>query len=130
MKLTAITITALLTSTASALVTCNNLESRTGSRGYFVFLPTKSGSVECEMGRGSNSNAVLTLQITLNSKCYGYGLEEDGDFGRNTEAALIKAQNKHDAAADGIYGPETRKKMRWDAYNDDYVVSCRKISET
>lgn len=132
MKLTAIAASALLTSTAAALVTCDSFEDRTGSRGYFVFLPThrKTGTVECEMGRGANSKAVLTLQIALNSKCYGYGLKEDGDFGRNTEAALIKAQGRHKAAADGVYGPETRKKMQWNAYNERFVISCLKLSET
>ncbi|KXJ88427.1 hypothetical protein Micbo1qcDRAFT_178051 [Microdochium bolleyi] len=124
-----LTIATVLTGTASALVTCNSFAFITGSRGYGIYLPTRPGSVECEMGRGSQSEAVRILQTTLNSKCYNYGLDADGEFGAKTEAALKKAQRKHGADDDGIYGPETRKKMAWDAFKAG-AVTCLKVANT
>ena len=70
----------------------------------------RGGSVNCQMGQGAQSEAVLYLQYTLNY-CYGAGLSQDGDFGPRTKAALIAAQRQAGAAPDGVYGPETRSKI-------------------
>jgi peptidoglycan hydrolase-like protein with peptidoglycan-binding domain len=70
----------------------------------------RGGSVNCQMGQGAQSEAVLYLQYTLNY-CYNAGLSQDGDFGPRTRAALVSAQRSAGAAADGVYGPETRSKI-------------------
>ncbi|KAH7028135.1 uncharacterized protein B0I36DRAFT_365243 [Microdochium trichocladiopsis] len=127
MKLLA--LSTILASAALAASTCNDYKVFRGSHGYDVWLPVNSGSKTCEMGANAQSDAVYILQTTLNSKCYNYGLEEDGIFGPKTVAALKKAQAKHGAAADGVYGPETRDKIAWDAYKAG-AVTCLKLSQT
>jgi len=80
---------------------------------YNIILPAASnGAMDCNMGRGSNSNAVRALQSNLNL-CYSAGLKEDGDFGAATERALKAAQRKDHTDDDGVYGPKTRKAMTW-----------------
>ncbi|MGW3513127.1 peptidoglycan-binding domain-containing protein [Streptomyces sp. NPDC000994] len=80
---------------------------------YNIYMPVASdNSLNCTMGRGSYSNAVLALQFNLNL-CYGAGLAEDKDFGPATEAALKAVQRKEKVAVDGVYGPNTRNAMLW-----------------
>jgi peptidoglycan hydrolase-like protein with peptidoglycan-binding domain len=50
----------------------------------------------------SNGDAVRYLQTLL-----GGGLEVDGEFGPDTEAAVIAYQSIHSLEVDGIVGPET-----------------------
>ncbi|WP_128376494.1 peptidoglycan-binding domain-containing protein [Streptomyces cavernae] len=94
--------------TASAVPHCSKEVYRSG-----IFLPAASNNaLDCNMGRGSNSNAVRALQFNLNM-CYNAGLAQDGDFGGATERALKAAQRKEKVAADGVYGPNTRRAMTW-----------------
>ncbi|HLK04847.1 MAG TPA: peptidoglycan-binding protein [Candidatus Acidoferrum sp.] len=51
------------------------------------------------------SDDVKVLQGLLNQD--GAGLTVDGVFGRDTEAAVIRFQNEHGLASDGIVGPIT-----------------------
>ena len=62
------------------------------------------------MGIGADSNAVGTLQRTMNV-CYGEHLTVDNYFGPATQAALKRTQTKARTVADGVYGPNTRKAM-------------------
>lgn len=76
-----------------------------------------SGSVTCNLARGTNSDAVARLQDTLND-CYASRFEStspalwplviDGDFGGNTEKALKQVQAAVGIDDDGQYGPITR----------------------
>ncbi|MEU3105569.1 peptidoglycan-binding domain-containing protein [Streptomyces griseoflavus] len=80
---------------------------------YNIILPAAStNSLDCTMGRGSYGNAVRALQSNLNL-CYNAGLTVDGDFGGATETALKAAQRRDGTAADGVYGPATRRAMTW-----------------
>lgn len=56
---------------------------------------------------GSSGDDVRELQL-------GFGLKPDGDFGTNTETALIDFQRKHNLDDDGICGPST-----WTKFDDE-----------
>ncbi|MFJ8958288.1 peptidoglycan-binding protein [Lentzea sp. NPDC102401] len=55
--------------------------------------------------QGNNSNAVRAAQVQLNR--YGYGLDEDGDFGGGTHSAAVAFQKSKSLSADGVVGPNT-----------------------
>lgn len=57
------------------------------------------------MKRGSAGESVKWLQWWLNR--YGYGLTEDGMFGKKTEAAVEDFQMKHNLTVDRIVGKYT-----------------------
>ena len=59
--------------------------------------------------RGKKGVQAAFLQQCLNY--VGYMLEEDGDFGPKSEAALKDFQSKHKLVVDGEYGPKTRAAM-------------------
>ena len=71
-----------------------------------------NGSTTCQMGWGSNSEAVRVLQADLNF-CYGQGIAVDADFGPQTYQALVNVQAAEGISADGVYGPQTRDHI-WD----------------
>ncbi|WP_037625292.1 peptidoglycan-binding domain-containing protein [Streptomyces aureus] len=53
------------------------------------------------------------LQETLNY-CYGQDLGAiDGKFGPKTAAALARVQRSLGIDPDGVYGPQTRDKIKW-----------------
>ena len=54
---------------------------------------------------GDRGPEVMKLQTALNKK--DALLLVDGDFGRNTQAAVMAFQRKHDLPADGVVGPKT-----------------------
>jgi len=102
-----------------------------GPSDYGVWTPAarySDGSYRwsCLLSRGTHNIAVLTLQQTINT-CYGsypqrggiklgLHLAEDADFGPATRAALIRIQQYHHIAADGIYGPQTATTIRHQGY--------------
>lgn len=55
--------------------------------------------------RGSSGEVVVALQNILNY--YGYSLSTDGNFGANTEKAVIDFQTKKNLTDDGIVGKKT-----------------------
>lgn len=59
--------------------------------------------------RGNSGAEVSKLQANLNM--FGYKLTVDGDFGGNTEAALIGFQTLTKIDVDGIYGKQSAAKM-------------------
>ncbi|MEU8034891.1 peptidoglycan-binding domain-containing protein [Streptomyces sp. NPDC049099] len=61
---------------------------------------------------GDTGKAVAHAQCLLN--IYGRGLEEDGQFGSATKAAVIWAQGRCHITKDGIVGPKT-----WDCLHPD-----------
>ncbi|PSN16108.1 hypothetical protein C7271_20430, partial [filamentous cyanobacterium CCP5] len=54
---------------------------------------------------GSQGTTVRWLQTQLRSR--GFSLEVDGQFGPNTQTALIQFQSQADLSPDGIVGPDT-----------------------
>jgi peptidoglycan hydrolase-like protein with peptidoglycan-binding domain len=68
----------------------------------------------CQLANGNDSSGVDVLQYTLDN-CYGSGLTQDGEFGALTEAAVKHVQSILGISVDGIYGPQTRNAMKWDA---------------
>lgn len=76
-----------------------------------IITPAQTKISQIELKNGSIGWLVTALQAILNH--YGADLDADGEFGRLTEAALIKYQKTHKAAdgsaldADGICGQLT-----------------------
>jgi hypothetical protein len=54
--------------------------------------------------KGDNNDTVKKIQAVL-------GVEQIGNFGPKTEAAVIEFQKKHGLTADGVVGPATLAKM-------------------
>lgn len=95
-----------------------------------------NGFWSCSMQRGTRTEAVRRLQITLN-QCYQHvthtTLEEDGDFGSLTKAALVKVQQHHGISADGQYGPQTARTIThgvgmWDIMTGKWSFGCAPLS--
>ena len=91
----------------AATPTCNWVAAFAGA---WVPMHLATNSVNCNMVRGTNSEAVKKLQHSMNL-CYREHLVEDGDFGGNTEAALRRTQRAAGTGDDGQYGPNTRRAM-------------------
>lgn len=62
--------------------------------------------------KGDGGEQVVQLQQRLNSLGADSQLEEDGEFGEKTEAAVIAFQKLHHLKADGIVGPKTTVALR------------------
>lgn len=75
--------------------------------------PTKYVTVTMPVvQKGMTGNAVKILQVLLQTNYYYIGPDgADGDFGKNTESALLKFQNAHDLEPDGICGKQTWEKI-------------------
>lgn len=74
--------------------------------------PKKTTCEAFELELGCNGSAVKTLQCILMQK--GYDLPEyadDGDFGEETQAAVIKYQTDSNLDPDGVVGSKTWSKL-------------------
>ncbi|MER5264959.1 peptidoglycan-binding domain-containing protein [Actinosynnema sp. NPDC002837] len=95
--------------------------------GRTLMVPTVKGSTTCTIGRdyAANTSVVSRFQSMM-SRCYPdldlawpYSdekvgdLSNDGSFGPRTEAALKAVQRAIGTADDGIYGPNTRDRMKF-----------------
>jgi peptidoglycan hydrolase-like protein with peptidoglycan-binding domain len=74
------------------------------------------GYWSCSLVQGNKGYGVRELQFELN-ECYGEHLERDGDFGRLTKEALVRAQQSHGITANGQYGPQSARTLRHPFYN-------------
>lgn len=63
------------------------------------------GSQHPMLERGSQGRAVRVLQEALAE--LGYELDVDGDFGHDTEQAVLAFQEANDLDTDGVVGPNT-----------------------
>ncbi|MGW8987105.1 peptidoglycan-binding domain-containing protein [Streptomyces parvus] len=89
---------------AKALPTCTHT---------YQYVPaTSSGSWSCVLSSGNQGSGVRTLQQSLR-ECYQRNISVDAAFGPATREALLQVQRRVGAATDGVYGPETRRKMKW-----------------
>lgn len=76
------------------------------------------GFWSCSLVEGNVGDGVYQLQEELNA-CYGEHLDVDGEFGRLTKAALIRAQQSHGIVANGQYGPQSARTLRHPFYSWD-----------
>ena len=92
--------------------------------GDILVTKTKGHTVIITSGATRSQNAIATPTVKMGSKgdnarllqhnlnqC-GYNLEEDGDFGKLSTAALKDWQAKNGLVSDGIYGKKSEAKMR------------------
>ncbi|MFD5510942.1 peptidoglycan-binding protein [Streptomyces sp. NPDC059761] len=120
------------TTASAAMPTCTGANTYGDAVGYTVRIPTdhEDGSNFCVMRRGASGNGVMALQWTMHW-CYGQiNLAKDGEFGPATEAALKKVQASEGLVADGVYGPNTRDRIKhhWEIW-DRGEFRCLRMSQ-
>ncbi|MGH9111309.1 MAG: peptidoglycan-binding domain-containing protein [Acidimicrobiales bacterium] len=72
-----------------------------------------SDDADCRMdGSGGHEEAVVALQAAL-VRCNGQDIALDGEYGSETTQAVTRVQERAGVAADGTFGPNTRRAMRW-----------------
>lgn len=95
--------------------------------GYEIMVPTSKGSTSCQIGRDFAANATVVSRFQFQMRrCYPdlnlaspYSNEKvgeishDGSFGPRSEAALKAVQKYIGTTADGIYGPNTRDRIKF-----------------
>ena len=69
--------------------------------------PTCVSEAASALSQGDQGDAVKTMQIMLNACGFNCG-EADGDFGRNTLAALLAFQTVYGLMPDGVYGEDCK----------------------
>lgn len=115
-------------SASAATPLCQKMITYTNAAGNRIVVPaTNTNSTTCNIGRDlvANTAVVTGLQRGL-IQCYPgvrlaapysdefvRDLDRDGDFGPRTEAAVKGVQNYIRSTPDGIYGPNTRDRMKF-----------------
>jgi hypothetical protein len=107
--------TAPSASAVSAYPTCDSYTTLVVGR-FWAMIPiyNATGSNNCSMKIDTNRRnpAAWALQVSL-KYCYVSNLATTTVYGPRTAAAVAKAQDAAGAGVDGIYGPETRNKIKW-----------------
>lgn len=103
---------ALKVAAPAAVNYCTSYSNYAPGNGKWYKIPEGGNSYNCLMEVGITGPGVYVLQQTLNY-CYGKNLALDSDFGNATYTALISAQLSAGITADGVYGPTTRKNLKW-----------------
>ncbi|SFC68083.1 peptidoglycan-binding domain-containing protein [Streptomyces aidingensis] len=100
----------------AAYPTCNAQKVKYVSGSLFTYQPyyTGTGSRNCVMGYGAQSNGVYALQNAIDF-CYR-NISVDGIYGPQTRQAVWDVQAEENVGRDGVYGPVTRKAMEWPLY--------------
>ncbi|GGS34200.1 peptidoglycan-binding domain-containing protein [Actinokineospora fastidiosa] len=124
---------------AAATPLCSKVVTVTGVGAKVIVPASSGGSLNCLIGRGlvANETIVRQLQHTL-VRCYTNmrmpspytgervgDIAVDGDFGPRTEAAVKAVQAGAGVTVDGIYGSETRNRMRFRVAGDN---SCARLA--
>ena len=97
----------------AALPNCDDWSRFNVSRAHYVMIPTVGNETKrrsCVMDEGNQSAGVWVLQLALN-ECYGQGIAGDSIYGPETKEAVKHAQRKHRIPDDGVFGPQTSRKM-------------------
>jgi peptidoglycan hydrolase-like protein with peptidoglycan-binding domain len=114
---TGLTLAPTASAAATAATNCNSIASHGGNNDWHYITPIGGGTELCYMAPSVNYNrATEYLQITLRN-CYNQDIAADGYFGGATSRALANAQAAAGAGADGLYGPESRRKLKWARYS-------------
>ncbi|WP_328476256.1 peptidoglycan-binding protein [Actinoplanes sp. NBC_00393] len=100
---------------AAALPTCTRAANMVGESGLWLWeVPLTGGkSTNCELNQGDTGDGVEALQWVLNICYKRTEVNADGQFGSITANALRAAQRTAGTPADGIFGPNTRKKFKF-----------------
>ncbi|MGW0831801.1 peptidoglycan-binding domain-containing protein [Streptomyces prunicolor] len=109
---------------AAAEVHCTGFTNVVISGNLKIHVPSAgTGNFNCVVARGDNNLAVLVVQESLNA-CYSQGIDEDRDFGGDTEQAVINAQTKINKSygrtvlkVDGRFGPITSSYFYFQLYD-------------
>lgn len=97
---------------------CNAGETYQYPNGQQLYFPVYKGNGiytrSCLLTQGDKGIAVRFLQRAMN-KCHGQNIEEDGDFGPRTLAALKATQARHAPRIEvgDTYGPRTGRTIGW-----------------
>ncbi|MEV1077878.1 peptidoglycan-binding domain-containing protein [Streptomyces sp. NPDC050211] len=102
---------------AASYPTCNAQKAVSIPGSRFTYQPyyTGTGSRNCVMGYGAQSNGVYPLQHAI-EYCYERDISFDGIYGPQTEDGVWAIQRAEDVGRDGVYGPVTRRAMEWPIY--------------
>jgi peptidoglycan hydrolase-like protein with peptidoglycan-binding domain len=76
----------------------------------------------CYLQYGDAGTAVLLLQARI-ADCYGLHLTQTARYDVATRSAVQRVQRLHGITADGVYGPQTFKAMRWRLVNARHQTS-------
>lgn len=97
--------------------------------------PALNGRVQgCIMGRGAQSSAVKEVQRAVNiCGAIPKQIQEDGEYGPKTQAAVRYVQKGLKVSVDGVWGPKTGAAMSWAAYQVDsngreYAYYCKRAN--
>jgi peptidoglycan hydrolase-like protein with peptidoglycan-binding domain len=77
----------------------------------------------CWMSLNNESGGVSALQRGLRY-CYAQDIAIDGNFGPRTRDALRRVQGRVGAQQDGVYGPETARKMKFSHITSTSAQHC------
>ncbi|MFC9897742.1 peptidoglycan-binding protein [Nocardia sp. NPDC127579] len=117
-------------SAAAATPTCDGTGIHAAGNYSVAYIPHYrggGGTWNCQLAEGSSGKAVTSLQTAL-KRCYGADISVDGQFGPRTKSALKSAQRTAGAGSDGIYGPETREKLKWPSQMQDTDKGCNRLT--
>ncbi|WP_328902961.1 peptidoglycan-binding protein [Streptomyces sp. NBC_00441] len=78
-------------------------------------------STECKLRKGDHGSGVEALQRSL-KRCYKQNIAVDGSFGPATFTALKNAQKKLGLTADGVYGYNTGRAVKWPYFGPGGVL--------
>jgi peptidoglycan hydrolase-like protein with peptidoglycan-binding domain len=102
-----------------------------------LFIPTvavmpwaQGASIDPQLKVGDTGDDVKLLQARLNTTLVpAPNLAVDGTFGASTTAAVIKFQEEHSLAADGIVGTKTWRALFGVTVNDNVRVSASGLAK-
>ncbi|MBT3150985.1 peptidoglycan-binding protein [Streptomyces sp. CHD11] len=104
------------TQASAATSWCNKTLGRfiNGGNGHeLANIPAYGNTVNCITGRGAVGSHVKAIQKSLRHCHKRTAVEVDGEFGPVTERQLEIVQAALRLDDDGVYGPKTRDKLKW-----------------
>jgi peptidoglycan hydrolase-like protein with peptidoglycan-binding domain len=81
----------------------------------------KTRAIGCLLGSGDRNAGVFVLQLALHD-CNNSDLAVDGIYGNQTRDVIAFIQAAKGLSPDGVYGPDTARRLRWPAYSPTNVL--------